>query len=354
MYNIYHFKENWNDEAFKFHIDPYKDKSLFYGWLVNKAEKPLTLGVFDNDDNLLFELSLDKKRPRLAEMYPKIKNVIFSGFELDARIFEVEARYRIGVVSEDREVTFLMSFSLCQPLLYVHIPKTAGSSINKYLQGVFTPARSLIHAESKPNWLEKVNNSEVDFLSGHIPYVNFVKKIKLEKYKKVISFREPLSHVGSHLAWVRALALQGNKDRYDRHPVYIQKLSDKLSQFDFSDPQSISQMIEALNTAEFRLFDNTQTRYIRSDILKPRVDHDDFLSAVENLKSFDYIGCDDISPMLEAIAHEYNIKFEHDNKRENVNNDKFGLDIFDHETQRSLSPLIKYDLLLYKEIENAK
>lgn len=353
MYNVRNLKKNWNNKSYQFHMDESKCNTLFHGWLVNKTVIPLSIAIYEGDV-LITELKRERQRPRLAQMYPDIPNVILSGFELDMRKLKGDTNYRLCVsFNDEEELISVIEFSIIVPLLYVHIPKTAGSTINKYLKGAFTPARSLIHAESSHQWAQKVNNSEIDYISGHIPYVVFSKKIKLAKYKKLISFREPLSHIASHLAWVRALALDENKNRYNHHPKYIQRLSKKLSLFDFSDPESLTLMIDALDEAEFRLFDNTQTRYIRSDVTKVKVDNDDFNAAIDNLKSFDFIGCDDISSVLNDISKEYNVKHEYDAERVNVNNEKFGLDMTNIETINALSPLIKYDALLYNEIKNA-
>ena len=153
------------------------------------------------------------------------------------------------------------------------------------------------------------------------------------------------------MAWIRALALENNKAKYNAHPDYIQKLSDKLARYDLSNPAEISNLIESLSGSEFQLLDNTQTRYIRSEINKASVEKSDLVSAVANLNKFEFIGTDnDISEFLANIASCYGIEYHAEDRRENVLTNKFGLDINNPDTKDALLPLIKYDLELYKKV----
>ncbi|WP_417528911.1 hypothetical protein [Marinomonas shanghaiensis] len=347
-------QNDWKNELYRFHLDVFKkEHGVIKGWLV----------LFDDSVDLLFEYTtvdgVSKKekidffhfRPKLKEIYPEVEGVEFSGFEINVQELKgfKEGRFLILVNSAESEIA---KACVKPPLLYVHIAKTAGSTVNKVLVDLFGKKRSIVHAESVPNWKVKVENDELCYLSGHIPFSVFNESEKVKGFKKAITFREPYSHVVSHLCWIRALSLEVNEERYNSHPEYIQKLSDKLSLVDFSSPKSIEKLIEGLDAVEFRLLDNTQSRYIRKGNSASAVSEKDLEGCFENLQCFDFVGVDkDISNFLKSICDYYDFEKQVDLKmKENVSRNNFGFDLSSEELKKSLLPLIRYDLFLYDSL----
>jgi|GEM_PF-2243619 len=352
MHKIFHIKDNWLTSYYNLHIDKQVPEENIYGWVVNLTAETHKVELVDEQGISVNAINFGKARPKLAEMYSNIKNAGNSGFEIDLTKLLSSKKYDLVVNGPEGHRRKVASIILNAPLLYVHIAKTAGSTVNKVVSNWFSPENSLVHAESCANWSERISDGNLKYLSGHIPYTEFIQSDIVQSfYNKAITFREPYSHVISHLAWIRALALDNNKAKYNAHPDYIQKLSDKLARYDLSNPVEISNLIESLNGSEFQLLDNTQTRYIRSDINKVSVEKSDLVSAIANLNNFDFIGTDNnISEFLADIASSYGIEYHAEDRRENVLTNKFGLDINNPDTKDALLPLIKYDLELYKKV----
>lgn len=352
MHKITLLKNNWLTSQYNLNIDHQALGENIYGWFVNLTAETYKVELIDEQGATVNAMNFGKVRPKLAKLYSHIPNAGYSGFEIDIAKLLSSKRYYLVVNGSEGYQCQVASIILNAPLLYVHIAKTAGSTVNKVVSNWFSPENSLVHAESCANWSERISDSNLKYLSGHIPYTKFIQSDIVQSfYNKAITFREPYSHVISHLAWIRALALENNKAKYNAHPDYIQKLSDKLARYDLSNPAEISNLIESLSGSEFQLLDNTQTRYIRSEINKASVEKSDLVSAVANLNKFEFIGTDnDISEFLANIASCYGIEYHAEDRRENVLTNKFGLDINNPDTKDALLPLIKYDLELYKKV----
>jgi hypothetical protein len=344
-------RTSWHNQYYHFHFDANLDNDrtrTIKGWFVNKSLDNYSLVIIDKALNKIEEIECSKNRRRLSELYPEIKNVNYSGFEVDTKTFPQNGKYTFAVFKNSELIAKVLAVDKIIPLLYVHIAKTAGSTVNKVLTDWFGKENSLVHAESETNWVELVKLQAINFLSGHIEYKRFIQSGGLQHYKKAITFREPYSHVISHLSWIRALALAENKSLFELHPQYIQELSRKLANYDLTSANQISDLTRTLNAEEFRLLDNTQTRYIRTDLVKVYVEPNDLAAALKNLKHFDFIGIDDdISSFLLKIAADYSFDYGVEERRENVRNNKFGLDIDNEDIRKALLPLIKYDLDLY-------
>jgi hypothetical protein len=355
MYKFIYNKSTWRNKCYQFHFDVNSEAEstlIVKGWFVNKSTDNYHIRVVDQNGNIIDAIEHSKKRPKLTQLFPDIENVIRSGFEVDTKTFFPNQSYFIAIFKDEDELLKVVTFVNKEPLLYVHIAKTAGSTVNKVLTEYFGKQKSLLHAESIKNWTELVKQQKVNFLSGHIPYKLFIKVSELQCYKKAITFREPFSHVVSHLSWIRALALTENINRYNEHPEYIQKLCDKLESYDLACPEEITDVINSFDHLEHRLLDNTQTRYIRTELAKEAVDAADLADAIENLRHFDFVGTDnDISGFLSDIAIDYGFVYKVEDHRENVLNNKFGLDINNPAIKAALFPLVKYDLELYNTVQ---
>lgn len=353
MFKIVFDKMKWNKKDYHFHLDVNSATPNIRGWFVNKSNENYVLKLVDQRGNILDAIEFSKRRPKLTEIYPDIQGVELSGFKIDISKVDSNTNYAISIFKNLSEISQLCSLIKNVPLLYVHIAKTAGSTVNKVLTELFTDQRSIVHAESRNDWKELVESGEVDFLSGHIVYENFNQVSSLQRFKKAITFREPYAHVVSHLCWIRALSLAEKKGSYDAHPEYIQRLSDTLAACDFSCPDQLSEVIANFKDIEFRLLDNTQTRYIRKRIAKKAVDYEDVISAVANLKNFEYIGTDSgIRDFLSEILRDYGAQYELEDRRENALSSKFGFDLTDSEIKEALFPLVKYDIELYKFVQS--
>lgn len=150
-------------------------------------------------------------------------------------------------------------------ILYVHIAKTGGSSVNRFISSHFSPAEVITHVEGSPGWHSRISNEKILFISGHVFYPVFKDLLgPLDGYLKVIVLRNPIQHVISHLAWVRHLSDPEGRARFrlDSHPEPVQEMSLKLAKINLGDPMHISKFISEVNAFEKELMDNTQTRYL--------------------------------------------------------------------------------------------
>lgn len=145
-------------------------------------------------------------------------------------------------------------------VVYVHIPKTAGSSINHALQGWGRGTSHVERYRSEPAEFLKIA-ARADWISGHISRAQFEQLlVPLDRpIRWFSSMREPGAHVASHYNWLIEIFHKGGKF-YEGHNSKVKEISETIRASDNADPD---QVIQNLN--RFRgLFLNMQSRYLES------------------------------------------------------------------------------------------
>jgi hypothetical protein len=242
-------------------------------------------------------------------------------------------------------------------ILYVHIPKTGGSSVNRFISSHFSPDEAITHIEGSPGWHNRISNKKILFISGHIPYPAFKNLLgSLDDYLKVVTLRNPVQHVISHLAWVRHLSDPDGRARFkfDNHPEYIQGMSLKLAKISLGDPMRISRFISGMNALEKQLMDNTQTRYLSKMTLGVSISKSNVDLAKGYLEEFDVIGItermDDFFKFLSTKAG-WEPPALSSIPKVNILSNKYGMDSNDEKFVTALMPLIRYDMELYDSLD---
>lgn len=224
---------------------------------------------------------------------------------------------------------------------YFHVPKTAGSTINKYFSTLYQ--KSITHIEGIDNLTESLLRKH-DFVSGHVSYSKIDELISLNEWNTIITLREPFSHITSHLAWIRRLAEPENKKQYLEHPAIFQTIASEMLNYDFSQADKIHDFIDWLESINFYYLHNTQTLYL--DINK------NISSAIENLYKINYISLTEkVDSFLTEISRNdlsVNTSLTHI-PQENINTNKYGININDLKTRTALLRLIDKDIILTNE-----
>ena len=162
MHKISHFKDNWLTSSYNLHIDEQAPNENVYGWVVNlNAEKIYQVELIDEQGISVDAINFGKARPKLAEMYNNIASAGNSGFEINLTKLLSCNRYYLVVKGPEGYRSKVASIILNAPLLYVHIAKTAGSTVNKVVSNWFSPENSLVHAESCADWSERINDENL-------------------------------------------------------------------------------------------------------------------------------------------------------------------------------------------------
>tara|TARA_R110000850_G_scaffold236880_1_gene361664 strand:- start:248 stop:997 length:750 start_codon:yes stop_codon:yes gene_type:complete len=231
-------------------------------------------------------------------------------------------------------------------ILYIHVPKTAGSSINKYFSNNLKSHR--FHIEGI-NGLNKDICESYEFISGHLPYNVIDKMLPLEEWITLISFREPVSYVISHLSWVRQLADQGEEERFNAHPKPFQRIARKMTEYNFSNPDDLSDLITWLEDENLLFLHNTQMYFLNGEHNRSTYSHSQVNAALKNLESIDLVGIqEDINQFMNMLS----MKFEWPANQvvmENVSHNKYGLDINDDKITKALFPLYDKDVIVYEK-----
>ena len=150
-------------------------------------------------------------------------------------------------------------------IFYLHIPKTAGSTINKIFLSNHDEDEALTHIESKNIFDGKECNSGPNiyrYLSGHIKYPFLRNNLDLKDWTTICTFRKPDEHLASHISWVRLLGEPGHENRLKQHGENIQEIVNHIKNVDLSSPSQIRDLISWLEDNNQYLFHNTQTRYL--------------------------------------------------------------------------------------------
>lgn len=231
-------------------------------------------------------------------------------------------------------------------ILYFHVPKTAGSSLNNFFTDNMQPSQT--HIENPNIELNKEFYKHNNFIAGHVSYTNMSNRIDLNDWITVATFREPVAHVISHLKWVRKLADDDQVDRFNAHPQIFQKIALKMKEFDFSIPEEISRFIKWLEEIQFYYFHNTQLLYINQTQNQKELSVHQINKALENLKNIDYVGIqEELNNFMDILSYEFGWSVKN-KPRVNVNENNHGFDINNPETQKALSPLYTQDMILYE------
>ena len=238
-------------------------------------------------------------------------------------------------------------------IFYLHIPKTAGTSMNTFLSSGFDDKEVLTHLESNKimnsaNFAKKAEKYK--FISGHVVLPRVIRDLDVfNTMTTVATFRRPIEHVVSHISWVRKLGDPGQEKKLERHTPEIQKIVDKLMQIDLSNPDDVTALIRWLEDEELYLFHNTQTKYLcggAPGVFTPQMIN----AALVHLDKIDYVGTvERLDDFYLLLAGSLGLKVNKcDIKKENANGINYGIDVTKPEIAKTLQPLIGWDNVVYR------
>lgn len=236
-------------------------------------------------------------------------------------------------------------------LFFMHIAKTAGTSVKRYFVDTEGAQHCALTLEIDQRWQEGVVPFELRsmrVLAGHVRYQAFVRRMDYWRYVLATVLRPPLLHVISHIAHVRRLADPGQEHRLAQASAPVQGLAHKLAGLDLSDGPTLRRLGAELTPSEQGLFDNCQVRYLGDVRGAERVSIDHFEQAKAALKSFDIVGTtEDLPAFLSAIASRMNWAQPESPPRENLGSGYYGMDPTAPSIQRGLAPLNRVDQRLF-------
>jgi hypothetical protein len=244
--------------------------------------------------------------------------------------------------------------ALTQPIpkmLFMHIPKTAGTSFNSFM-------RMHVPEEAAAHHIEKYSSREYGslaraktYLAGHLPVHMLKQNFNMAEFDCYSIVRDPYRHLHSHLNWIKGIAAHKGSAFYKRHDPVIQKLAMKIAGLDFTDLKQVKNFIMCLQGFELDFFDNCQTRYFL-DYRPDKVSVNDFKNTLTNIDLFNHVGLTEkYDQFKSAISSAYNLPEVSLPAAFNKTLYQPLYDCDSTDMREIFYPLIHSDLLLYETIE---
>lgn len=235
-------------------------------------------------------------------------------------------------------------------VFFLHIPKTAGTSINEVFRPVFEEVRFFDHCESRKQELLQnlAAEDEPFFASGHLRFVNCADLVANKKVFSMTVLRRPEQQLESHLNWVKAYGDPNAVERRRMIEPAIAELSTKLWSANLND---ISEMrILMSQPVAMRLFDNMQTRYLRDVHHDLPVTSNCLLSAISSFKFFDLaFTLDDYRSAVKMFSKTYGVVDEL--RPQNVQKTKQKINLERADIAEFYEPFIRFDRKLFNHLK---
>lgn len=289
----------------------------------------------------------------------KIHPTGFCGFEFDNlnikpgdKIRCLVGKQRIDLVNSPWKYNEPMQLfsNIKKKLFFMHIAKTAGSSLNDFLDKKFINNRTITHLEGTQILDGKFNINDYDFLSGHLRIIRIENILDLSEFTKITILRRPVDQLASHLKWVRHISDDVNSKFFKSHKQDIRKLSLKLRNINFSNPNDLDVFFNNMNDLEINLFDNCQTRYFLPDQVFTKLGKSHLNYAIKTLDKFILVGImEEYKKFIEILCQIMNWERPIPSKRKNINSNNYGLDLKNKDILKILNSHVKLDNILYNK-----
>lgn len=237
------------------------------------------------------------------------------------------------------------------PILFMHIPKTAGTSFNAMMRLYYPGDKAAFHIEGLPQQRYKEFAVEKNYLSGHLPVGKLKQFFSVKAYDCYSIIRTPFRNLHSHLNWLKGIARDRESVFFQQHNPAIQGLARKIDGIDFSSLQKVEKFVSELTGFERDFFDNCQTRYFL-DYRPEVVTSADLPNALANIELFKYIGLTEkYDAFIQYIHNLYSLP--HPPSQVICNASIVGKLYDDNlpDLQKIFLPLVETDLRIYKHVK---
>jgi len=235
-------------------------------------------------------------------------------------------------------------------IMFMHVPKTAGTTFNNFAQTVFPDGTAVVHIESQNINSYADLTTKSTYLAGHLPLREIQAHFDLQQFDLVTILREPYAHLHSHLKWVKNIGKDPDSDFFNNHSNETKELALLLNSLDFSTQESLNQLVNGICGELTSLFDNHQTRYFL-DYRRIRVEDKDIEIAKSQLDQFTLIGnTEHYQQFVSMFCDRYQITVPLAIDKRNVSESSLIFDITDPLVRQTLHPFVCYDIALYQHI----
>lgn len=241
-------------------------------------------------------------------------------------------------------------FKSACPVIYVHVPKSAGEYINHQFFSAYGSDKCVKHFEDKKfSSFGSAIQGGIRFISGHISYPDAKQRADEESISALymISLRNPVSQLASHLQWVDFFGEPGNTANLKYFSPELREEIVRIRSVDFCDARSLDNYLQNLSEIGIKLFDNVQCRYLCRK-------HENFAEAVvaedaiANLRKFDYlVRYDTLDDDLMEIAEDLGLRLQLTG-RLNSSPSQRKIDLKNSAIFEALRQRVVFDEILYK------
>jgi len=237
-------------------------------------------------------------------------------------------------------------------IFFLHIPKTAGSSVNEMLALGFEKEKVRFHIENdRIEQYRNIDTAQLDMFSGHISLAEVNRYLSLEDFLKVTIVRDPFQQLISHINWVKFISENPESPFFINHPENIKEFSLMLRELDFSDLSAVEVFFNNLPNIGISLFCNSQTRYLCKENVPLVITERDSQKAISGLPFFDIIGTvEKIDNFINEIYSRMNWEISNEMVKTNVLDNKYCLDQNSCDLKEILFPLYCADQVVYNYI----
>ncbi len=331
------------------------------GWCYNRLlkNKPVSLQIVV-DNKVISEGIADNFR---QDLYDKnIHHTGYCGFhiELPDNINNTEHKELVIRVKFPhillrryswKDINPILTTSLPK-ILFMHIPKTAGSSFNLFAKTIFPQNQVNIHVTADTIRENNKIIQQYAFISGHLNYGDIQNSLDSTSPELLAIIREPYSQLHSHINWLKNIGSNMKSGFHlDHHPDF-QRLAMFINEVNFSRNDSLQRFVNDLNGLAMHLFDNCQTRYFLQE--KPeKILEKDSNTAIQNLKHFTSIGLTEkYDEFIERFCKKHSIAYIKQKDKMNRSAQAKLFDDGDSKVRGILRPLVEWDQRLYDYVQS--
>ncbi len=236
-------------------------------------------------------------------------------------------------------------------IFFMHVPKTAGSSLNELIARHYPRGQVTLHIESSGFRQRRDFADRYRFMSGHVRAHEMGRRMALDRWFWITLFREPVDHLASHLCWVRYIGEDPQSDFFRNHAAPIRELALRLQDLDFGSAEALTEFFGADHSRVIcNLFDNCQTRYLLRRARPGPLDEAAFAEARKMLRRFDLVGTTEHYARFIRLLHA-RLGWDlpaNAQQRLNVQSKRYGLDLNRPDLRAVLEARTRFDRQIYR------